>query len=117
MNHFLLPYIGDKNRFTAAYGNVAVPALVSMMMAGGSYMANLEAHILGGAQMFTHHQDQIGRNNVRMAENILTDKGIRIASKDVGGKKGRRIVFNTSTGEITSYEAGRIRKGKWRPGA
>ncbi len=115
MNHFQFPGIRKKNKATARYGNVAIPHLIRMMLAEGSKTKNLEAQIFGGAagpEISTNH---IGSENIKVARRILANKQIRIVSEDVGGEKGRKIVFNTGTNEIAVLKVDKIRKGDWYP--
>lgn len=115
MNHFQFPYIGDLQQATARYGNVAVTLLINMMIAEGSKPGHLEAQILGGA----FHPDisckNVGRDNIKVAKRILARKRVRVVSEDVGGNKGRKIVFNTSTNELAVVKVDRLRQGDWYP--
>jgi len=43
MNHFQLPYMAQKEKTTAAYGNVATIALIKMMLSHDCRKKNLEA--------------------------------------------------------------------------
>ena len=115
MNHFQFPAILEKDRATTRYGNVSIPHFIRMMLAEGSKTKNLEAQIFGGASSPEISTDQIGSKNIKVARRILADKGIRIVSEDVGGKKGRKMVFNTSTNEIAVLKVDKIRKGDWYP--
>ena len=115
MNHFQLPYIREKYVATAKYGNVAVITLIRMMLHDGSKIKNLEAQILGGAYNPGISQKNIGHENIIVAKKILAKERIRIVSEDVGGGKGRKIVFNTHTSEIASLKVDKLRKSDWYP--
>src|SRR3712207_8849910 len=43
---------------------------------------------------------KIGEKNIDLAIHLLTEAGIRVIEKNVGGTKGRKICFNTETGEV-----------------
>ncbi|MCG8615681.1 MAG: chemotaxis protein CheD [Desulfobacterales bacterium] len=115
MNHFLFPRVGTRDQTTAVYGNIAVPVLIRMMMENGSRRSHLEAQIFGGA----HNEDlssiDVGGDNFRTARQILAKKGIKIVSEDVGGSKGRKVVFNTMTYEIGILKVDRLRESDWFP--
>ena len=115
MNHFQLPYIREKNIATAKYGNVAVITLIRMMLHDGSKIKNLEAQVLGGAHNPRVSEKNIGHENILVAKKILAKERIRIVSEDVGGGKGRKIVFNTHTSEIASLKVDKLRKSDWYP--
>jgi len=115
MNHFQLPLISEQQKATARYGNIATPTLISMLISDGSEINNLEAQIFGGAYNPDISIHDIGRDNIKIAKNVLAKKQIRIVSEDVGGEKGRKIVFNTYSGEVAVLKVGKLRKSDWHP--
>lgn len=65
----------------------------------------LEVKMFGGAEMFgTSGQEAraatVGRQNIDKALEIIEGIGLRLVASDVGGFRGRKIFFNTSTGEV-----------------
>ncbi len=115
MNNYQLPNITEQDKATARYGNVAIFALTDMMLKDGSKIKNLEAQIVGGAVNRELDTENIGVLNVNIAKNILKKKNIRVVSEDVGGEKGRKIVFNTSTNELAILKVDTIRDSDWYP--
>lgn len=115
MNHFQLPLITEKHLATARYGNVATMTLVRMMTDTGSKPKHLEAQIIGGAYNPKISRKNIGPENVQMARKLLARKRIRIASEDVGGEKGRKVVFNTHTNEVAVMKVEKLRSADWFP--
>ncbi len=115
MNHFQFPIIRKKEQATARYGNVAIPHLIRMMLAEGTDIDHLEAQIFGGAYEEAISPKDIGCQNIELARTILDGEGIRVVSEDVGGVKGRKIVFNLATNEIAVLKVNHIRKGDWYP--
>ncbi|MBW1721247.1 MAG: chemotaxis protein CheD [Deltaproteobacteria bacterium] len=115
MNHFQLPSISRSEGATARYGNVATLALIGMMIEDGSKVKNLEAQIFGGAFNREVSDKDVGRENIRVARRILARKGIRLVSEDVGGEKGRKIVYDTSTNEVAVMRVDKLRRGDWHP--
>ncbi len=115
MNHFLFPYVTGKEKTTTLYGNVAVLTLIRMMADNGSKISKLEAQIFGGAFNTEFSKRDIGKDNFKVARNILSSKKIKIVSEDVGGELGRKIVFNTATYEIGILKVGRLRESDWYP--
>lgn len=104
MNHFLLPVIQNPEEMTARYGNVAIVTLVRMMLAAGAEMKYLEAQIFGGAQSKQMKGSLVGAENIAMARKILDRQRIAVSLEDVGGRKGRKIVFNTASNEVVILE-------------
>ncbi len=115
MNHFQYPFIADKHRATALYGNVSTLALIRMMIADGSKTKHLEAQIIGGAHNPEVSPKNVGRENVLMARKILIRQRIHVVSEDVGGAKGRKVVFNTHQNELAVMKVGHLRAGDWYP--
>ena len=115
MNHFQLPFTKEKHLATARYGNVATITLVRMMTENGSKPRHLEAQISGGAHDPEMSGKNIGRENIQMARKLLTRKRIRIVSEDVGGEKGRKVVFNTHTNEVAVIKVEKLRTADWFP--
>ena len=115
MNHFQLPFIGEKSKATALYGNVATVSLVRMMLENGSREKHLEAQIFGGAFNRMISKTDIGQENVRIAKKALLRFRIQLVSEDVGGMIGRKIVFNTETAELAVIRVEKLRKDDWYP--
>ena len=115
MNHFLFPRPGCTDKNTAVYGNIAVPALIRMMIENGSKRSHLEAQIFGGAFNEVFSAQDVGGDNFRTARQILTQKKIKVVSEDVGGSKGRKVVFNTLSYEIGILKVDRLRESDWYP--
>lgn len=65
--------------------------LVIKMFGGASGIA---------AQSMKHTTYDIGKRNIDMARKLLTFARLKIQSEDVGGNRGRKIMFNTHTGEV-----------------
>ena len=115
MNHFQLPFIDGNGKTTACYGNVATHVLIRMMLDGRSKIKHLEAQIYGGAYNPKMSPKDYGYKNVMVARKVLANKMIPIVSEDVGGQKGRKIIFNTSTNKIVVFKVDKIRKRDWYP--
>ena len=113
MNHFQLPHIHERQSSTARYGNVASSALVRMMINNGSKLKHLEAQIFGGAYNPEISLKDIGLENVLIARKVLAKKKVRVVSEDVGGEKGRKIVFDTHANEIAVLKVDKLRKEDW----
>ncbi len=115
MNHFQLPYIRERHKATACYGNVATSALIRMMIDDGSNLENLEAQIFGGAYNPKISPDDVGSENIMVARKILEKKRVRVVSEDVGGERGRKVVFDTNTNEIAVLKVDKLRKADLYP--
>jgi len=116
MNHFLYPktaWLGPSN---SQYGNISIPALINKLRQQGSRLEDLEAQIFGGGDVpGALGRDKTGYRNVQMARRMLKKNGIRVVSEDVGGIKGRRLIFHTGTNEALVMKTHRIRRGDYYP--
>jgi chemotaxis protein CheD len=115
MNHFRLPYTKDPKNATAEYGNVATLTLIRMMIHDGSDVKHLEAQVFGGACNTEISKKDIGRENAAVAKKVLLRENIRIVSEDIGGEKGRKIVFDPVKNETAVIKVDKLRKGDWFP--
>lgn len=67
--------------------------------------SEVEVKCFGGADMLGAAQNarpaaSVGRQNIAAAQAVLTQEGFILVAKDVGGAVGRKIFFNTLTGEV-----------------
>lgn len=113
MNHFLYPEVDEGERRTAQFGDVAVPGLVAMMRDLGCRLEDLTAQVFGGATRMESGGHTLGGQNTDLARRELAGKGIPVVSEDVGGVMGRKLLFDTRTGEVAVLKVHRLRDGDW----
>jgi chemotaxis protein CheD len=113
MNHYLKPKVHDKGKATPTFGNVAIPALLRMMEEAGSRRSDIVAQILGGSAPEGATHPGIGEQNVTVARQVLARQGIRVIGEDTGGSIGRKIIFDTGTGEIAVLRVQKLRSSDW----
>jgi chemotaxis protein CheD len=95
------------------FGDVAVPGLVAMMRDLGSRLEDLTAQVFGGATRTGTGGRTPGGRNAEVARRELAGKGIPVVSEDVGGVMGRKLLFDTQTGEVAVLKVHRLRDGDW----
>ncbi len=115
MNHFLYPEPDKGIDPTAQYGNAATIELIRMMTADGSKIKHMEAQILGGGFNPDISPLDIGRKNIMAARKVLARQGVKIVSEDVGGTKGRKVVFHSIINEVAILKVDRLRISDWYP--
>ena len=114
MSHVLLPTSKLKEdsqiKLPHKYVNTSIKDLLDKMIESGAELKNLKAIMIGGATIFDNEFNYIGQQNIRMARKLLNSLNIKILFEEVGGKKGRTIIYNivdnlikikTSNGTIT----------------
>ena len=102
INHYMLPYWNGQGLASPKYGNIAIEKLIEKMFFYGCKKENLRAKVFGGGEVIetTINQFQIGERNIKVAQDMLKEYGIIIAASSLGGKLGRKLEFNTETGEV-----------------
>jgi chemotaxis protein CheD len=102
INHFMLPFWNGSGLASPRYGNIAIEALIDRMHQMGCQTMTLQAKIFGGANVLysINPAAGIGKRNIDLAQNMLASAGIRIVASSVGGNQGRKIIFDTYTGEV-----------------
>jgi len=99
MNHYLLPDGPGTGPNRLRYGNVANPALLNELLALGCETKDLRAKVFGGSSAFAvNPSEAVGTRNAQLAEEFLRGAGIRLVAKDVTGKHGRKLIFQTQDG-------------------
>lgn len=100
-NHYLLPHWAGNGLSSPRFGNVAVRTLIERVLALGSRRSHLEAKVFGGActmEAFRHQEGQLGARNAEVALRTLRQEGVPVVADDLGGRRGRKVVFHTDTG-------------------
>ncbi|MDG5799395.1 chemotaxis protein CheD [Marinilabiliaceae bacterium ANBcel2] len=102
INHYMLPTWNGNDLASPKYGNIAIEKLIDKMIQLGCKRENMQAKIFGGGDLIsqTNSSMLIGERNIRIARMILEDKKIPVVASSTGGKKGRKILFFTDTGEV-----------------
>jgi chemotaxis protein CheD len=94
------------------YGDVAIPHLFKLMFELGSQKNNLKAHIIGGGEN-PNFKSSIGNQNAELAEKLIKQYAIEILTRDVNGQFGRKVIFNSGSGEILVYKINDVRREDW----
>ena len=98
MNHFMLP---DAKRETqsAAFGVHAMELLINKIMQLGGDRRRLQAKVFGGGNVLALQGAalQVGQRNVNFVLTFLSDEGIPVVGKRVGGGTGVKLCFQTNS--------------------
>lgn len=101
INHYMLPLWNGQGLASPKYGNIAIEKLIERMQAYGSQQSDLVAKVFGGGEVIeTGTHFHIGERNIEVALTMLKEKGIPILAKSLGGKLGRKLEYDTDTGEV-----------------
>lgn len=102
INHYMLPLWNGHGLASPKYGNIANEKLLEKIIQLGSKNGNVVAKVFGGGEVIdnTIKHFNIGERNIIIALEMLENLKIPVIAKSVGGKFGRRIEYNTRTGEV-----------------
>ena len=103
INHYMLPLWNGEGLASPKYGNIAISKLIEKMLELGCDKRNLRAKVFGGSEMFkvTNAVMNIGERNIVLAQDALNEQKIPIIASDVGGKTGRKIIYDSGTGGVS----------------
>ena len=102
INHYMLPYWNGDGLESPKYGNVAILQLLNKMYDFGVKKEDIVCKIFGGGDVLGEQNSvfNVGQRNIELAYRMVFELGISIANSSTGGKLGRKIHFNTGTGEV-----------------
>jgi chemotaxis protein CheD len=109
--HNLLPACKDRHSCSGPcsesfrYVECTIERMAQEFSARGVDRRSIEVKLFGGSDMFNacgvrNSALSVGKQNVEMALRILNELGMKPVASDTGGKRGRKIIFHTHTGEV-----------------
>jgi chemotaxis protein CheD len=67
----------------------------------------IDIKMFGGADVISNFNSEskpsVGKQNIITAKRIIKNNNLNLIASDVGGKQGRKIFFNSHTGDILLY--------------
>ena len=108
-NHFLLPQQRGGESRSTRYAQGAIEELIDHLRSLGAQRTRLTAKLFGGANVLHAFKDDmrhIGAANVAMARTLLAEQNIPIFAEDVGGSRGRKLVFSSHDGSASVRRLG-----------
>jgi chemotaxis protein CheD len=98
LNHYLLPQLVNGSAASPRFGLFAFQALLAEVKRQGG--TRLTAKVFGGMQATMKTlRDDLGKSNSDLAFRLLAEARIPVQAQDVGGPKGRKLIFRVPTGE------------------
>jgi chemotaxis protein CheD len=100
--HEIIP-AGDPQRHR--YLSLVIPGMLEVFRLKGIHPATLEVKCFGGANVISLGGAPgggrwIGSANVEAARGMLRQLHLRPCAEQLGGRRGRKILFDTGTGEV-----------------
>ena len=90
---------GEAGKYVAC----AIRVMLEAFHARGVARNEIEAKLFGGSEMFDSAQQRsrsVGMQNMQAALELLESQSVRVITRDLGGQRGRKIIFHTHTGEV-----------------
>jgi chemotaxis protein CheD len=110
ISHGLLPErrgceCGGECQEEARYVRCSIRKMVKLFEREGVRPGQIEVKVFGGADMFGASVSgrgrlSVGRLNIEAAQKTMQEAGLNVVSLDVGGTEGRKLYFDTRTGEV-----------------
>lgn len=94
---------GLKQRFR--FLSEAIPTLIDPFRQAGASQSELVVKVFGGANVIPMDvqlapERGLGNVNVQTTLELLASEGLLVKASNVGGTRGRKILFNTQTGQV-----------------
>lgn len=95
----------DDHRDIFQYVDSSVEWMVQQFEIKGIKRHDIEVKMFGGAEMFTDGTAgsspvSVGKKNIDVALRTIEMNRLKLTAWNIGGKKGRKVIFNTLTGEV-----------------
>ena len=102
INHFMLPYWNGDGLESPKYGNVAIGQLFTKLLDFGAKKEDIVCKIFGGGEVLGENSliFNVGKRNIEIAIKLIGEMNISVVNSSTGGKLGRKIYFNSTTGEV-----------------
>ena len=103
MNHFMLPH-DDEGVWGGAslamrYGNHAMESLVNQLLKAGCDKNRMQVKFFGGGNVMQRMRG-VGDQNADFARRYAEAENLNVVAWDLGGDRGRRIMFDPQTGKV-----------------
>ena len=83
------------------YVQCAILHMLEWLYEHGVEKREIQAKVFGGADMFEPGGNlSVGSQNIEMALRTLEGESVRLVTRDLGGRRGRKIVFHAHTGDV-----------------
>jgi chemotaxis protein CheD len=84
------------------YVQCAIWHMLEWLSDRGVERREIQAKVFGGADMFdpVAGNNSVGSQNIEMALGTLESESVRLVTRDLGGRRGRKLIFHTHTGDV-----------------
>ncbi len=102
---------------TAVFAAPSILCLAEMFRRSGSRLEELEAHLYGGGvnPRCSRYVEGLAERNVEVGVEVLAGLGISVAGREVGGKRGRKVIFCSTSGDVVIARLDDVEEAHWYP--
>lgn len=103
ITHYILPrpLPGGNTMPAEKLGTLAIPQLHEALLTAGARARRIQAKLFGGASMYARNGGRdLGAENVDVAKSMLAQLRVPIVGEDVGGSRGRKLLFHSDDGAV-----------------
>lgn len=117
MCYYIRPIRKTPSDTSPLFACPAIIGLLNMLLSTGSKLHSLKAQLHGGAENVKKkgYVTGLGKRNSSVGQEILALKKVKIDGTGIGGPHGRKVVFNTASGETMIAKVDNIRDSDWYP--
>jgi chemotaxis protein CheD len=103
MNHYMMPFYKKEDDILLKYGDTSLNQLLNKMMQAGARKNRIVVRIYGGASVLRIENSTINvaEKNIGVAYDFVKKHNLVVNSVEVGGHKGRKVIFDTLAGVIS----------------
>ena len=118
MCHYKLPrrLVTKDTELDGSYGEDALQLFMQNINYYGLHPADMEVGVFGAGEMFLNvvnsDDNNVGKQNIRLAHQLLDQLGFKISHESLGGNLSRRIMLDLDAGVVKVYSLD-IRQQKW----
>lgn len=114
MAHCVFPKLQNRGKRSNYYVRDALATLHAVLSKKFPLSPKAEAQLFGGGHYYGMKKERAALL-ISEVKRHLQKLNIRIVSEDTGGTIGRKVMFNTASGETIIYKTKNIRKSDWLP--
>jgi chemotaxis protein CheD len=97
------------------YVDSSIMKMLRVFSRNGIDLSRIEVKLFGGSDVLPvletgEHGATVGRQNIDAALRVIERERLSLAASDLGGLRGRKILFHTHTGEILLKRLQRIER-------
>jgi chemotaxis protein CheD len=86
------------------YVDCSIRRMIEWLHQNGVNKEEMVVKVFGGSEMIgsgtNTSKESVGKQNIKTAFNVIENEMLTITALDVGGTRGRKIIFSTTTGVV-----------------